>query len=71
VLPAGLLSSGLPHLLRLSSSYRDVSCEDLSEVTWEQLARKLGLVAEVRRHGEGGVVLGTVWVGDMGWEKGM
>jgi hypothetical protein len=24
-------------------------CEDLSDVTWEQLARKLGLVAEVRR----------------------
>jgi hypothetical protein len=47
VLPSGLLERGLPHLLRLSASYRDVSCEDLSEVTWEQLARKLGLVAEV------------------------
>lgn len=51
MLPAGLLASGLPHLLRLSSSYRDVSCEDLSEVTWEKLARKLGLVAEVRDRG--------------------
>lgn len=48
VLPPCLLDGGLPHLLRLSASYRDVSCEDLSEVTWEQLARKLGLVAEVR-----------------------
>jgi hypothetical protein len=49
VLPPGLLEGGLPHLVRLSSTYRDVSCEDLSDVTWEQLARKLGLVAEVSK----------------------
>lgn len=65
VLPAGLLDAGLLHLLALSTSYRDVSCEDLSEVTWEQLTRKLGLVVEVRvgRGGWGGV---EVRVG--GWE---
>lgn len=47
VLPPGLLAECLPHLLRLSAAYRDVSCEDLSDATWEQLSRKLGLVAEV------------------------
>jgi hypothetical protein len=48
VLPKSLLEAGLPHLMRLSVSYLDASCEDLSDVTWEQLARKLGLKAEVR-----------------------
>jgi hypothetical protein len=47
VLPKGILEDGLPHLLRLSVAYLDASCEDLSDVTWEQLARKLGLKVEV------------------------
>lgn len=55
VLPKSLLEAGLPHLLRLSVSYLDASCEDLNDVTWEQLARKLGLKAEVRRRCWGAV----------------
>lgn len=49
VLPGGLMTEGLPHLLKLSLSYRDASCDDLSDITWELLTRKLGLVVEVSR----------------------
>lgn len=63
VLPPGLYQEGLPRLLSLSTSYRDVSCENLREVTWEQLSRKLGLVAEVCEGVRGwGVLLGGVEV---------
>eukprot|EP00775_Hariotina_reticulata_P001258 gene1258-1598_t len=47
VLPGGLLVAAVPRLQRLSALFKDAECDDLSVVTWAQLARRLGLIMEV------------------------
>ncbi|WIA13491.1 hypothetical protein OEZ85_007067 [Tetradesmus obliquus] len=48
VLPAGLLGACLPRVVGLSRAFHDEECEDLSEVTWSDVAGRIGLQLEVR-----------------------
>jgi hypothetical protein len=48
VLPPGLLGSCLQRVVALSRAFHDEECEDLSEVTWSEVAARLGLNIEVR-----------------------
>lgn len=47
VIPSGLIAACLERLSVLSSRYHDEECDDLNEVTWQQLASRVGLHIEV------------------------
>jgi hypothetical protein len=47
VLPPNLLGSCLQRVVALSRAYHDEECEDLSEVTWSEVAGRIGLNLEV------------------------
>jgi hypothetical protein len=57
VLPAGLLRCCLPRVVGLSRAFHDEECEDLSEVTWSEVAARIGLNVEVR-----GAVVVVAWM---------
>ncbi|WIA33641.1 hypothetical protein OEZ86_006763 [Tetradesmus obliquus] len=46
VLPAGLLGACLTRVVGLSRAFHDEECEDLSEVTWSDVAGRIGLQLE-------------------------
>ncbi|WIA33640.1 hypothetical protein OEZ86_006763 [Tetradesmus obliquus] len=47
VLPAGLLGACLTRVVGLSRAFHDEECEDLSEVTWSDVAGRIGLQLEL------------------------